>query len=139
MTSNNHLGTVISPLTVPISSKRNFSLNLNTYRNTYFHTLNAAKVKYGEIVRDQIKDLNLTPQIAIQYTLFPGSRRRMDLMNVISVTSKFFLDLLVKEGKLTDDSYNYVISETTAFGCLCKEKPHVRIDIYEAHSDSRNL
>lgn len=125
------MGTFIleSPLTLQISAKKKFSLNLNVYRNTHYQTLNRAKRLYKEHMKAQILELPKLKQIEVRYTVFPKTRRLFDLGNVCSVVDKFFLDALVELGILVDDNYTIVTHTTNAFGEVCKHNPHVRIQI----------
>ena len=91
-----------SPLRVPTSKKRNFTLNLNQYRNTHFHVLNKAKVLYKEIITPQIASLSLFTRVKVIYTYYPPTKRRTDLGNVLSIHQKFFEDAFVEAGKIIE-------------------------------------
>lgn len=63
---------IVSPLKIRLSTDRKgkerfFILNLNNYRNTYFRTLNVAKIKYKKAIVDQIQDKPRYEKIAILY------------------------------------------------------------------------
>lgn len=120
-----------SPLWTQQSKTKKFYLNLNVYRNAHFHTLNKAKVEYKKLVKDQILLLPKMDKIRVSYWLYPKTKRRTDLGNIISIHQKFFEDALVEFGIIPDDSYEHVIQSAMAFGELDKENPRVDIFIEE--------
>ena len=83
-----------SPLTIPVG-KKNFSLNLNCYRNAHYHVLNNAKVNYKELISVQFDLKDKFDLIGITYTLYPKTKRLTDISNVLSVVDKFFCDAFV--------------------------------------------
>lgn len=120
---------VDSPLVVPQSKKKNFSLNLNIYRNAHYQTLNKVKVVYKEYMKEQILLLPEFVKVEIAYKLYAPSKRRMDLDNVIPVHQKFFQDALVELGKIPDDDYTHIVKSIQAFGRIDRENPRVEIII----------
>ena len=83
---------VISPLSVQVSSNKKFILNLNNYRNTHYQVLNKAKVQYKALIMPQLLNIGKFKRISIHYRLFPKTRRRTDIGNVVAVHKKFFED-----------------------------------------------
>lgn len=122
--------TIISPLRVPQSKKKDFILNLNNYRNTHFLVLNKAKVKYKEIIQPQIVSLPQYERIGLMLTLYPKTNRLTDVANVCSIHEKFFADALVEAGKLPDDSYIYLPETGYRFGEVDPINPRVEITIH---------
>ncbi len=122
-----------SPLSVQVSKKRKFILNLNTYRNTHFHVLNKAKVVYKSLITSQIEALSLYTRVKIIYTYYPKTKRRTDLGNVLSVHQKFFEDAFVEGKKIEDDDYLHIIGSIQRFGEVDKEDPRVEIVIIEVN------
>lgn len=122
--------TIQLPLKVPVSLKRDFYLNLNVYRNADFHTLNRAKVVFGEMVRPLLVGLPDMKQCALEYTLFPSTRRLCDVSNVCSIVDKFFSDTLVDAGKIEDDNYTVVPEVYYHFGAIDKDNPRVDVTIH---------
>jgi len=120
----------ISPLKVPVSKSKFFILNINNYRNTHYHVLNKAKIAYKEHMYEQIKDIPVLSCVKIKYTLYPGTKRRTDTSNVLSIHDKFFADALVENGKLEDDNYLFVTGSEYLFGGVDKKNPRVEIEIY---------
>jgi len=123
--------TIFAPLALELSSKR-FYLNLNTYRNAHYHTLNKAKVLFCEEMREEIAVLPVfnTP-LHIRYILNPGSNRKMDISNVLSIVDKFFCDALVHYGKLPDDNYEHIQHVSYLMGEVNPKHGNVIIDINE--------
>jgi len=123
--------TIVSPLRVAQSKSKDFILNMNVYRNNHYRTLNNTKKEYESVMENQIQFKIPKPmkRVSVTYVVYPQTRRKFDLMNVVSIHSKYFLDTLVKLGKLPDDSYDYVIKESTAFGGVDKDNPRVEIII----------
>lgn len=113
MTYDEETGSYVieSPLSVPVSSKKKFMLNMNDYRNTHYQVLNKAKVEYKRIMRDEILQLPKMNVVTISYDITFSDNRRHDGMNVASITSKFFLDALVEYGVLEDDNTKHVLHE----------------------------
>lgn len=122
---------VIAPLKVPVSKNKDFTLNLNVYRNAHYQVTNKAKIAYKESIMSQIRDLPKFDKISLRLTLFPKTNRKTDIDNICAIHSKFFLDALVELGKLPDDNYDYVDEITFMFGGVDKEQPRVAIQIKE--------
>lgn len=129
------VATLKSPLRVFLPRKtmadKPYTLNFNVYRNTMHMVLAEAKRLYGDNMWEAISCLPQLNKVAIRYTLFPQSNRLTDISNVCVVHDKFFMDCLVKQGKLTDDNYNYCVEIGYKFGHVDKVNPRVEIEIYE--------
>jgi Holliday junction resolvase RusA-like endonuclease len=119
---------IISPLRVPVGKKL-FTLNLNIYRNSFYQTLNRAKIEYKHLIKNQLKGLVLAPPVAITYTYYPPDSRKSDLGNVLPIHAKFFEDALVEYGYLTDDNYKIINQVIYLFGSIDKANPRVEIEI----------
>ena len=122
---------LISPLRVPQSQVKDFILNLNNYRNTHYRSLNTTKINYKRLMEDQIKDLPNYDVITVHYTVYPKSKRKFDIGNVVSVHKMYFEDALVEFGKIEDDEYTHIIFNSESFGEVDKENPRVEIKIHE--------
>ena len=120
----------ISPLSVPVG-KKNFSLNLNIYRNAHHRTLSQAKINYKSLMSSQLQPRQKLDKISITYTLYPKIKRKMDISNVCSVTDKFFSDCLVEMGWLVDDNYLFLDRVVYVFGEVDKHNPRVEIEVIE--------
>lgn len=129
------VATLNSPLRVFLPRKKTadkpYTLNLNVYRNTMHMVLAEAKRLYEVQMSSTIETLPYLEKVAVRYTLFPQSNRLTDISNVCVIHDKFFLDCLVKQGKLTDDNYNYCVEIAYRFGHVDKLNPRVEIEIYE--------
>ena len=119
------------PLSVDISSKKKFLINLNAYRNEHYISLNKAKIVFKEVINTQIKNLPIFGKVRLHYYLFPKTNRELDVNNICSVADKFFCDALVEAGKITDDNYKYIPSSTFTFGHVDKENPRVEVYLEE--------
>lgn len=118
---------ITSPLYVYVGRKK-FMLNMNDYRNAHYQVLNKAKVEYKRLLRDEILQLPKMNVININYDVTLGDNRRHDGMNIVSVTSKFFLDALVEYGVLEDDNTKHVIHEE--WNSRGVEKNNGKVEIY---------
>lgn len=124
---------IISPLRVPVGKKL-FVLNLNIYRNAYYHTLNTAKVVYKELIRKELEGLSFNPPIEITYVYYPPDNRKSDLGNVLPIHAKFFEDALVECGYVEDDNYKVINQTIYRIGSVDKINPRVEILIKENHA-----
>lgn len=122
---------VISPLKVKVSKNKYFILNLNNYRNTYYRTLNNAKINYKAAVALQLKDKPFYPSVGIIYQVYKGDKRRHDIGNVLSVHQKFFEDALVELGKVPDDNSDLIPLVVYLDGGIDREAPRVDIEVYD--------
>lgn len=118
-----------APLSVAQSSAKNFTLNLNGYRNGHYQSLNKAKINYKAVLSEQINKLPFLYRVEIVYTLFTATKRKCDIANVLSVHDKFFCDALVELGKLEDDDYEKIPQVTYRFGGIDRENPRVEIQL----------
>lgn len=113
------------------SKKKNkpneYSLNLNTYRNTHYYLLNQMKQLFTEYLLsstklDEIPKLN---KVFLIYIHHPG--RLCDTNNVCSVVDKFFQDALVKAQIIPDDNFKYVVGTLFLSGSVDKQNPRVEV------------
>lgn len=86
-------------------------INLNWYRNAQHFESNQAKKQFLEDVRDQLEGKRLQTPVTVCYQVFKPTRRRLDKMNVVAITSKFLLDALSELGVWVDDNDDYVKTE----------------------------
>lgn len=124
--------TIHLPIKVPVSKKRDFTLNLNQYRNTHFQVLNKAKVSFEEVVGPLLKGVPRLGECELSYVLFVPTRQLCDVANICSIVDKFFSDTLVSKGKLEDDNYTIVPRITYSFGGIDKIHPRVEVTIIPA-------
>ncbi len=106
-------------------------LNLNQYRNLHYLVNNQVKHAFCEALRDVLSDLKFKDGLDITYTLFKGSKRRIDRANVLCIVEKFFCDAMTEYGCIPDDSDDYIKATHYLDGGLDKENPRCDIEIRE--------
>lgn len=121
--------TVSVPISVPVSKKKRFYLNLNQYRNAHHHTLSRAKINFHEIVAPTIKHLPKFKTVNLIYTLFTGTEQLCDTPNICSIVDKFFSDVLVSCKVIEDDNRKIVLSVHFCWGGVDKFDPRVEVTI----------
>jgi Holliday junction resolvase RusA-like endonuclease len=84
---------------------------MNWYRNAQHFESNQVKKQFKALVASQLKDVELEVPVWVKYQVFKPSKRRLDKMNVASVTSKFVLDALSEFGVIPDDNDDYIKDE----------------------------
>jgi hypothetical protein len=124
------------PLSVPVSKKKKFYLNLNQYRNAHHHTLAKAKVNYHDILEPLLAHLPRFHRIELTYTLFPGTRQLCDVSNICTIVDKFFSDSLVSCKKIEDDNLEFVPSVRFRYGGVDKFNPRVEVVIEPIGADT---
>jgi hypothetical protein len=117
------------PISVPVSKKKKFYLNLNQYRNAHHFTLSKAKTNYHAIVAPTLKHLPKFGCINLVYTLYTGTEQLCDTSNICSIVDKFFSDVLVTEEKIVDDNRKIVLSAHYRWGGVDKHNPRVEVTI----------
>lgn len=121
------------PISVPVSGKKKFYLNLNQYRNAHHFTLSKAKLNFHAIVKPTIEHLPALGQIRMLYTLFTGSNQLVDTANVCCIVDKFFSDVLVSAEKIVDDNRDIVLEVAFRYGGVDKHAPRVEVWIVPEH------
>lgn len=128
--------TVSVPISVPVSKKKKFYLNLNQYRNAHHHTLARAKVNFHELVAPTLGFLPKFKTIHLGYTLFTGTEQLCDTSNICSIVDKFFSDVLVSCKKIEDDNRKIVLSVGFNWGGVDKYDPRVEVSITPGEDSS---
>lgn len=107
---------IIAPLYIDIERKtmkdKRYYINMNTYRNLHHRVNGMLKKKYLEAIREQLEGIKIETPCEIIYRVIKPSKRRLDKMNVVSVTSKYLLDAITELGCWEDDSDDFVKKET---------------------------
>ena len=119
-------------ITIPcyMNVGRKNHLNLNTYRNLHYQSLNSGKKKYKNLVKADVMELPVFENpIVLKYKYFLRDRRLVDVGNINSVVEKYFLDALVELGRIKDDNYNYVVGAGYLFGGIDKDNPRCEVEI----------
>lgn len=124
--------TISVPISVPVTKKKKFYLNLNQYRNAHHFTLAKAKVNYHQIVEPRLSHLPKFDRIDLTYTLFTGTEQLCDVSNICSIVDKFFSDVLVSCGKIEDDNRKFVLSASYRYGGVDRTDPRVEVTITPA-------
>ena len=104
-------------------------LNMNAYGNTNTFTNNEVKKAYLEAIREQVEGKVIVTPVEITYRVLKRTKRRLDKMNVIAVTSKYLLDALTNLGCWEDDNDDHVKTETILPTELDRDNPRVEIII----------
>lgn len=120
---------IILPLSVPISKKKNFILNLNNYRGTHHRILTNAKNNYKSLIWDLIPNIKFDTPVHLIYTYYHGNKRRIDVSNPCSIIDKFACDVLTDKGVLVDDNTDFVKRVTYIWGGVDKENPRCELEI----------
>ncbi len=125
------MNVVICPLSVPVSKKKKFILNINNYRSAHYQVLSKAKREYLKAVKSQILRLPGWERVKVKFTVFPKDQRRMDISNVTSIHSKFLLDAVVTLGKLSDDDFRHHVGSSDEYGQVDKINPRVEAEFVD--------
>ena len=125
------------PISVQVSKKKRFYLNLNQYRNAHFRTLDKAKKVFLEEVSPIVEPLPFFEQIALTFTLYPGKGIIPDTSNVCCIVEKFFNDALVDLGKIQDDNHKIVLGSQYLFGEKDITNPRVEVKIHPHRNHKR--
>lgn len=107
---------LVTPMYIELERKtkknRRVAINMNSYGNVNHHINNEVKKRFKAIVSEQLKGVTIETPVNITYQVFKPSRRRLDKMNVIAVTSKYLLDAITELKCWEDDNDDYVKVET---------------------------
>ena len=133
---------LILPLSVGIPKvrveDRVWYANLNAYRNAHYQLLNQVKILYKEYVHFAITEWEfdgllkeLRPPLIFIYTYYPGSYRKTDLLNVLSIVGKFTEDALTELNIIPDDNYKIIPAINFRLGSVDKDNPRVELVIDE--------
>ena len=125
---------LVLPLKVKRSAKKWFILNLNQYRNLHYRTLSATKRTYHGIVLKLLSNrkskINKTPLVA-HYKYYHGSKRRVDVMNPISIIEKYTMDAIVGSGVIPDDNTDIIKAYYIESCGVDKDNPRAELRLYE--------
>ncbi len=120
---------------LPRKTKANvkFYLNLNKFRNSHHSIMNNAKKAYKEVVLELLRAWSVdklrvrNTKVRLTYTLYPKTKRRMDLANILPAVQKFTDDALVELGVLEDDDYQIISHIDYRFGKIDKLNPRAEL------------
>lgn len=124
---------LICPLYIVLERKtkpdKKIFVNMNTYRNLHFQINNQVKVKYKELLKEQLVGVKIKTPVEITYKVYKARNNNLDKMNVVSITSKYLLDAITEFGCWTDDNDDFVKTETIMPTELDRDKPRVEVFI----------
>lgn len=90
-------------------------MSVNVYRNMNPYLLSTFKREYGEILSEVLSKYDLTKfkYLKATYELRTeptkkGKAKKVDMVNILSMVDKVFMDILVKDGWLEDDTVEFV-------------------------------
>jgi hypothetical protein len=98
--------------TYQIIGKKKHHLSYNRFILLHYHLKNKIKIKYSEIVKDKLEEQNLCnimlKKIKVSYEIYPKSKAKFDILNLITIIDKFSLDTLTNNKVIEDDNYKIV-------------------------------
>lgn len=109
--------------------KKTISLNLNCYRNWSFHQSDDIKKRFKEIISPKIASLPRMTKLELNYSLFFGSKRSVDISNICCVVDKFFSDCLTELEKIPDDNMEVIASVQYRWGGVDSQNPRVEVTL----------
>ncbi len=83
---------------------KRISLNLNAYRNLNHFVNNACKHEFRPLKIEIFR----AKKIEIEYRVEKATKGIFDVMNIVSIVDKFFLDWLVEHQMIPDDNFKHV-------------------------------
>lgn len=104
-------------------------INMNSYRNLHFLVNNQVKKMYLEAVREQLEGVVIQTPVEVTYKVYKKTARRLDKLNVISVTGKYLLDAITELGCWADDNDDFVKTETILPTELDRDNSRVEVTI----------
>ena len=108
--------------------KKKILVWLNWYRNAHYFEVNKVKKIYHQIVKEKAGNIKIEERIYLIYKVYIKNKRT-DYHNIRSIIEKFFLDWLVENLNIKDDSFDYVGGdECEVF--IDKENPRIEIEIF---------
>jgi hypothetical protein len=115
--------------TIEYKTKKNKTVLvwMNFYRNCHFMLSNKIKSSYHELIRNQIWDMRFE-KIRTKYKVFMKTKRS-DYHNIRSVIEKFFLDWLVENWNLKNDTMDYMLWDLWCEVFIDKDNPRMEIEI----------
>mgnify|MGYP000179816399 CR=1 FL=1 len=114
-----------------------YYISLNPYRNWNAFVEGKIKKQFQSLLLEKfeeslklgcISSFEPTSKIKITYTIYNGTKARFDVSNQLCIIDKYFCDMLVVNGYLEDDSYDYITEVLYKYGYKTKEKK-VEIEI----------
>ena len=107
--------------------KKYYAMNLNQYSNWHFQVRNNLKKHYKEHMKPQLESIEIQTPVQITYKVYKPSKRQLDKMNVISVSSKFLMDAITELGCWDDDNDENIKHEIILPTELDRDEPRVEV------------
>lgn len=124
--------TLSLPLSVRVSEKKKFILNLNQYRNTHFRVLAKAKENYEALVASILLPyvgIEIKEPVVFTYILWYKSKQDLDISNILCIVDKFVSDAIVKADILVDDNYHVIREIKYMYGGVDTANPRADLVI----------
>ena len=109
-------------------NKNRYSLNLNQYRNWHYRTSNQIKSIFHVAVEGRL-DFVFEGPVMIYYDYYAPNKRKVDLMNVVSVVDKFFQDTMVTKGCIEADDVSIVKRVKATYKGIDRDDPRIEATI----------
>jgi hypothetical protein len=118
-------------INLPIAIYKNgnrFSLNLNQYRNWHYQSSNKIKSIFSIEIEGRL-DFVFDGPVMINYNYYAPNRRKVDLMNVVSVVDKFFQDAMVNKGCIEADDISIVKRVKATYRGIDRDNPRIEATV----------
>lgn len=99
---------------------------MNNYMHWHPHFINKVKKHYHELVKAQLNGEKFNT-ISPHFSVYVGNKLT-DWGNVRSVIEKFFLDALVENWVIPDDTIDYVLWDSASYH-IDKDNPRIEIEV----------
>lgn len=124
---------IITPFRQKVPMKRVpdklYPINMNNYRNWHPMVENKVKDQFTKDLADQLEGIEIEYPVEVTYQVFKPTKKRLDKMNVVSITSKYALDAISFYGCWPDDNDEVVKDEHIKPTELDRDNPRVEITI----------
>lgn len=109
-------------------------VSMNFYRNAHHFTNNKMKKHIEDIIKAQLPNVKIQGKYRVSY-IYYFKNPKSDLMNVVSLMSKFLNDAMQEAGVVEDDNVQHLIAEYTEIGGLDKLNPRCEVYVEEVPDD----
>ena len=124
---NNRIKLSLPVYTVPKKLRFNL-ITINWYRNAHYQISHEMKKQYLSLISEELKDLGtrINGKYKVTY-IYHYKNKNSDLMNVVSIIDKFFLDALQELEIVQEDNVKHCVEVVARVGQQDKENPRVEI------------
>ena len=107
---------LVMPLRLRVSKSatgKEYPINMNWWRGAHYANQNAVKIKYKQLVEEQVGNewLLAFPKAHVEFHFYANDNRKQDLRNWTNMAEKFGMDALTELFVIPDDNTS-VIAET---------------------------